>query len=281
MPDIYFLNEQYLKLEDAKVSINDRGFQFGDSVYEVIRSYRGKLFHLDMHLKRFESSAEQLEIPMPYPQRDLRVKVEEAYLKSEYPEAKIYLQLTRGTSERGHAYPPGLVPTFLITVLELRPFPTELKKKGVEIVSIQDIRWGRCDIKSTNLLANVLAQQKAKREGVYEAVMIRNNKVTEGSISNFFLVKEGGVLTPPLNHDILPGVTRDLVLMIARDLKITVREETIPANEIYDADEVFLSGTTVEIVPVVRIDGRQIGNGLPGLVTKRLIEEFQIYTKIA
>lgn len=268
-------------MEDAKVSINDRGFQFGDSVYEVIRSYRGKLFHLDMHLKRFESSADKLEIPIPYSQRKLRDKVGEAYLKSEYAEAKIYLQLTRGTSERGHVYPSGLIPTFLITVLELRPFPTELKEKGVEIISIPDIRWGRCDIKSTNLLANVLAQQKARREGVYEAVMIRNGKVTEGSISNFFLVKQARVLTPPLNHDILPGVTRDLVLKIARDLKITVQEEMISEKEIYDADEVFLSGTTVEIVPVVRIDGRQIGNGLPGLMTKRLIKEFQIYTKIA
>lgn len=280
MPDIYFLNNQFLKLEEAKISVNDRGFQFGDGVYEVIRTYRGKIFHFDSHIKRFEKSAAELEIPIPFPRAELKRKIEEACQRSGYPEAKIYMQLTRGTAERGHAFQPDLTPTFLITVLEIHPFPAGLKQTGVEMITTEDIRWGRCDIKSLNLLPNVLAQQKAKRAGVYEALMIKEGKVTEGSISNFFMIKERVLRTPPLSHYILPGVTRDVVLKISRDLKIPIQEKDILVQEIYEADELFLSGTTVEIVPVIGVDGRKIGEGAPGPTTLRLMKEFQIYTKV-
>jgi D-alanine transaminase len=280
LPDIYFLNNQFLKLEEARVSVNDRGFQFGDGVYEVIRTYRGKTFHLESHIKRFEKSAGELEIPIPFSREGLKKKIEEAGLRSGYPEAKIYMQLTRGTAERGHAFQADLTPTFLITVLEIHPFPAGLKETGVEIITTEDVRWGRCDIKSLNLLPNVLAQQKAKRAGVYEALMKKEGKVTEGSISNFFMIKENVLRTPPLSHYILPGVTRDVVLKISRDLKIPVEEKEILVEEIYDADELFLSGTTVEIVPVIKVDGRKIGKGPPGPTTLRLMKEFQIYTKV-
>lgn len=280
MPDIYILNNQFLKLEEARVSVNDRGFQFGDGVYEVIRTYRGKTFHLESHLKRFERSAAELEIPIPYSREEMKNKIEEAVQRSGYSEAKIYMQLTRGTAERGHAFQAGLTPTFLITVLEIHPFPSGLKEKGVEMITTEDIRWGRCDIKSLNLLPNVLAQQKAKKGGVYEALMIKDGKVTEGSISNFFMIKEHVIQTPPLSRYILPGVTRDVVLKISRDLKFEIEEKDILIEEIYEADELFLSGTTVEIVPVVRVDGRKIGKGLPGPETMRLMKEFQIYTRV-
>lgn len=280
MPDIYFLNDQFLKLEDAKVSINDRGFQFGDGVYEVIRSYNGKIFHLDLHLRRFERSAAELAIPLPFSNSGLKGKIEEAFGRSGYSEAKIYIQLTRGTAERGHSYQAGLVPTFLITVLKLHPFPSHLRGTGVEAIVVEDIRWGRCDIKSINLLPNVLAQQKAKTAGVYEALMVREGKVTEGAISNFFIITGKELQTPPLSYNILSGVTRDVILKIAGDLKIATQEKEIKLDEIFKADEVFLSGTTVEIVPVVKIDGRPIGEGRPGPLTQKLIKEFQIYTKI-
>ncbi|MFI5304640.1 MAG: D-amino-acid transaminase [Nitrospiria bacterium] len=281
MPDIYFLNNQFLKLQDAKISINDRGFQFGDGVYEVVRTYRRKIFHLESHLVRFERSAAGLQIPMPFSTFELKAKIEEAFEMSGYSDAKIYMQLTRGTAERGHAFPPGLIPTFLITVLELHSFPADLKQHGVGMITTEDIRWGRCDIKSINLLPNVLAQQRAKSAGVYEALMVRDGVVTEGSISNFFMIKQMSLCTPPLNQNILPGVTRDVILKLARDLKISILEKNILVSEIYEADEVFLSGTTVEIVPVVKIDGRAIGEGSPGPLTQRLMKEFQIYTKIA
>lgn len=278
MPDIYFLNGQFVNLENARVSINDRGFQFGDGIYEVIRTYQGRIFHLDEHLKRFEKSAREIDLPLPFSRPEMKKSIEEACLKSGYPMAKIYVQMTRGEAERSHAFPAGIKPTFIMTVLKLSPFPPALKASGVEMITTEDLRWGRCDIKSLNLLPNVLAQQKAKKAGVYEALMVRNGKVTEGSISNFFMVKNEAVATPPLSSFILPGVTRDLVLDIARSLKIKVIEKDIPAEEIYRADEVFLSGTTIEIAPVVKIDGKPISNGRPGAITQTLMKEFEAMT---
>ncbi len=278
MPDIYFLNGQFVQLENARVSINDRGFQFGDGIYEVIRTYHGRIFHLDEHLKRFEKSAREIDLPIPFSRSEMKKVIEEAFIKSGYPMAKIYVQMTRGEAERSHAFPSAIKPTFIMTVLKLSPFPPALKTSGVEMITTEDLRWGRCDIKSLNLLPNVLAQQKAKKAGVYEALMVRNGKVTEGSISNFFMVKHETVATPPLSSFILPGVTRDLVLDIARSLKIKVIEKDIPAGEVYRADEVFLSGTTIEIAPVVKIDGKAIANGRPGAITQTLMKEFEAMT---
>ncbi|MHB8482093.1 MAG: D-amino-acid transaminase [Nitrospiria bacterium] len=279
MPDIYFINGQFLKLEDAKVSINDRGFQFGDGIYEVIRSYHGKIFHLEEHLSRFEKSASDIELTLPASLNEISRWIQEAFSKSLYPMAKIYVQMTRGLAERSHAFPVKIHPTFLITVLELHPFSRALRQKGVEMITTEDLRWGRCDIKSLNLLPNVLAQQKAKKAGVYEALMIRNQRVTEGSISNFFIIKDKALVTPPLTHFILPGVTRDIVLNLGRSLNFEVFEKDIFVQEIFQAGEALISGTTIEIVPVVKIDGKKIGNGLPGSRTQMLIKRFQALTE--
>ncbi|MBI1820515.1 MAG: D-amino-acid transaminase [Nitrospirae bacterium] len=278
MSDIYFINGQFLKLEDARISINDRGFQFGDGVYEVIRSYNGKVFHLEEHLKRFEKSASEIELPLPVSLNEIQRWIQEAFSRSQYPMAKIYIQMTRGLAERSHPFPVKIQPTFLITVLELHPLSPVLTQRGVEIITTEDLRWGRCDIKSLNLLPNVLAQQKAKKAGVYEALMIRNQRVTEGSISNFFMIKNDTLITAPLSHFILPGVTRDLVLSLARSLTFKVLERDIFVQELYQADEAFISGTTIEIVPVVKVDGKQIGNGIPAGMTQTLIKEFQALT---
>jgi D-alanine transaminase len=245
-----------------------------------MRTYRGRIFRLEAHLDRFERSAAALEIMIPYTREKLADTIAESHRRSGYPESKIYMQLTRGTAERGHAYAEGLIPTFLITVLELHPVPAPMIEKGVAVITLEDIRWGRCDIKSTNLLPNVMAQQKARRAAAFEAVMIRNGKVTEGAVSNFFMIRNERLVTSPVGQGILSGVTRDAVIGLARELKIPVEERDIAAEEIVSADELFLSGTTIEIVPAVTVDGKPVGSGLPGPLTRRLMKEFRIMTRV-
>ncbi|HXN07778.1 MAG TPA: D-amino-acid transaminase [Nitrospiria bacterium] len=279
MPDIYFLNGKFVPLEEATVSVNDRGYQFGDGVYEVIRSYGGEIFHLNEHLSRFEKSAWAIEISLPASLQAIGGLIEEAYRRSRYPSAKIYVQLTRGVHERNHLFPLDAVPTLLITVLEIHPPDENLRKNGVALISVDDIRWNRCDIKSLNLLPNVLAFQKARKAGVFEALQVRNDRVTEGSISNFFMVSGGALKTHPLGPFILPGVTRDLVLHLAREAGIRISEAPFTLAEVYDSDEAFICGTTIEILPVAQVDSKKIGKVVPGDVTRKLIELFNKRTR--
>jgi D-alanine transaminase len=274
MPDIGFVNGRFLPLEEATVPVEDRGFQFGDGIYEVIRTYHGRPFHLDAHLARLERSAKAIELPLPWTIQQWAAYVQEGIRRSGYSESKVYLQLTRGVAPRDHAFPAAPRPTAVMTVREMRPLDPALRSSGAAVMTMDDWRWGRCDIKSVNLLPNVLARQKAKQAGCFEALFIRNGQVTEGAVSNVMVVKAGRVLTAPEGERILSGVTRTVVLELARKEGLPVEERFVTQDELCGADEVFLTSTTVEILPVVRVDGQQVGSGKPGPVTQKLQAAF-------
>jgi D-alanine transaminase len=274
VPEIAFVNGRFLPLADAVVSIEDRGFQFGDGVYEVIRTYRGEPFEVEAHLARLDRSARALGLAQPYPHSQWSQLIEDGIGRAAYPESKIYLQITRGVAPRDHTYTTDLVPTTVMTVREFHPLSRSVQSAGVEAITAEDIRWGRCDIKSVNLLANVLARQQGKSAGAFEVVLVRDGLVTEGAASNVMVVRDSVVITAPEGPRILSGVTRAVVLRLARREGFSVDERYPSQADLFAAQEVFLTGTTVEVLGVVRVDGRQIGNGKPGSVTKRLAEAF-------
>lgn len=257
------------------VSVEDRGFQFGDGIYEVIRTYHGQPFQLDAHLARLERSAKAIELPLPWNLQQWATHVRDGIKRSGYPESKVYLQLTRGAAPRDHVFPASAKPTAVMTVREMKPLDPVLQASGVSVVTMDDWRWGRCDIKSVNLLANVMARQKAKQAGAFEALFIRNGQVTEGAVSNVMFVKAGRVLTAPEGEQILSGVTRTIILELARKEGLPVEERFATKDELLKADEVFLSGTTVEVLPVIRVDGKPVSSGKPGPVTQKLQAAFQ------
>jgi D-alanine transaminase len=274
VPDVAFVNGRFLPLADAVVSIEDRGFQFGDGIYEVIRTYRGRPFELNSHLTRLDRSAQALELSQPYSHARWQQLIEEGIRRAGYSEAKIYLQITRGAAPRDHAYATNLVPTTVMTVHEFHPLNRTVQTTGVEVVTAEDIRWGRCDIKSVNLLANVLARQQGKKAGAFETVLMKEGMVTEGAVSNVLVVRDGSLITAPEGPRILSGVTRAVVLRLAREAGIPVDERYPSQKDLYGADEVFLTGTTVEVLGVIRVDGKTIGSGQPGSIARRLAERF-------
>lgn len=270
MPDIACVNGRFSPLADAVVGIEDRGFQFGDGVYEVIRTYRGQPFFLEEHLARLERSTRALQLSIGHTATQWTSLIHEGLRLSRFPETKIYLQITRGPAPRDHPFPIDLAPTTVLTFRELRPLEASVRHAGVRAITTDDIRWGRCDIKSVNLLPNVLARQQAKEAGVFEAILIREGLVTEGSVSNVMVVRNGTVQTAPEGPRILSGVTRAIVLELARKEGLPVSEAFVTREELFTASEVFLTGTTVEVLPVMLIDGRVIGTGGPGPVSQIL-----------
>ena len=274
MPNVAFINGAFVPLAEAKVSIEDRGFQFGDGVYEVIRTYTGRPFALEAHLARLDRSAAALDLIQPYSHAEWTDHILEGISRAAFPEAKIYIQLSRGVAPRDHAYSTELTPTVVMTVREFHPLDRSVQAAGVDAMTTEDIRWGRCDIKSVNLLANVLARQQVKQAQVFEAILVRAGLVTEGAVSTVMVVRGGTVMTAPEGPHILSGVTRAVVLDLARSEGMSVQERCVSQADLYGADEVFLTGTTVEVLAVVRIDGKVIGNGRPGPITQRLAAGF-------
>jgi len=281
MPDIGFVNGRFTPLAEATVSIEDRGFQFGDGIYEVIRTYHGQPFQLDAHLARLERSAKAIELPLPWGLQQWATYIHDGIKRSGYPESKVYLQLTRGSAPRDHLFPASVKPTAVMTVREIKPVDPALQAAGVAVMTMDDWRWGRCDIKSVNLLPNVMARQKAKQAGAFEALFIRNGQVTEGAVSNVMVVTAGRVLTAPEGERILSGVTRTLVLELAKKEGLSVEERFVTQDELLRADEIFLTSTTIEVLPVIRVDGKTIGpggSGKPGPVTQKLQAAFRRFT---
>lgn len=265
-------------LSQAKVSVEDRGFQFGDGVYELIRTYNGRLFQAEAHLRRLVRSAMAIGLDGVYSQSRWMAVLREIYKRSGFREAKLYIQLTRGAAPREHVFPLKSRPTVVVTVRQLIPLPLALRRRGATVITVPDIRWGRCDIKTINLLPNMMARQKAKIRGAHEAIFIRDGLVTEGSSSNVFAVIKGWVVTPPKGPMILPGITREWVLRLAKEAGLRTAEKGIALQELLAAEEVFLTGTTAEVLPVVKVDRRPIGNGKPGEATRLLYRRFQAHT---
>lgn len=277
MPELVYLDGEYLSFEEARVSVEDRGFQFGDGVYEVVRCYGRRPFSLVPHLERLYRSAAAIELAIPHSLEELKILASAVVERSGLAEAELYLQVTRGTAPRQHLFPVDVKPTLVISIRQVRVVPGEYRVKGITAITVPDDRWGRCHIKSVNLLPNVLAKEKAKKNGAQEAVFVRNNGlVSEGSSSNIFAVVQGRLITPPADHHILAGITRGHFLDLARREGLEVSEEELPVDTLRQADEVFLTSTVMEMLPIVRLDGKQVGKGIPGPVSGRL---YQLYTE--
>ncbi|KKM12811.1 hypothetical protein SY88_01665 [Clostridiales bacterium PH28_bin88] len=271
MPELVYLNGEYLGFDEAKVSVEDRGFQFGDGVYEVVRCYGGRPFSLASHLERLYRSATAIDLEIPHSLEELLVLANGVIEKSGLAEGELYMQVSRGASPRQHYFPVGAAPTLVISIRQVRLVPGEYRVKGIGAITVPDDRWGRCHIKSVNLLPNVLAKEKARRSGAQEAVFVRaDGLVSEGSSSNVFAVVAGVLITPPADHHILAGITRGHFLDLARREGVQVREEELPLDTLLRAEEVFITSTVMEMLPIVRLDGRQVGDGIPGPVSDRL-----------
>jgi D-alanine transaminase len=255
----------------------DRGIFFGDGVYEVVRSYNGKIFALDEHLRRFAASLAAVGIARV--DIDIvRKRVLQAFSDAQIPNAKIYFHVTRGSQPRNHLPDDNVPPNFFLTVSELDD-DAEVKRKGIAVSTHPDWRWKRCDIKSLNLLPNVLARMDAAKKGCDEAILVdENGLITEGAGSAFFAIFGRALRTSPLTANILPSITREFVIQAARNIGIPVQAESFTPAEAAKADELFIAVTTKDIVPVVRFDDSSIGDGKPGNSTKRLAEEFRSFT---
>lgn len=267
-----YLNGSFLPRDQAKLSVDDRGFFFGDGVYEVTRAVNGRLFEPDRHQSRLARGLRELRI-------DPRISLDELFdhhtrlLQEnglEAGEAYVYLQITRGAAPRTHHFPPAGTPaTVFLSATQFVP-PNEQRAKGVPAVTYPDYRWSRCDLKTVNLLPAVMAKQHAVDHGAFESVFVRDAAITEGSHTNVFGVIDGELRTYPNSNYVLPGVTRDVVVEIARELRFHVSEAPIFVHEIAALDEMFLTGTTSDVMPIVSLDGKPIGNGKPGPTTMAL-----------
>jgi D-alanine transaminase len=272
--DIVYLNGSFLPRAEARVSVEDRGFVFGDGIYEVLRAINGRFFATQFHNKRLERSLDGVRIALSGDDSPARfVEIGKQLLKENNlreGEATLYMQVTRGANTRAHHFPPPeTAPTIYISAARFTPY-TDFAESGAAAITHPDLRWGRCDLKTLNLLPNVLASQTAKERGAFEAMLIRDGVVTEGAKTNFFGVVNGSLRTHPSDSHILPGITRAVLQELARDLGIEIDEAPIKASEIPKLSELFLTGTTTDVMPVVKLDDRPVGKGKPGELTRRL-----------
>ena len=271
---LYFIDGKFTKKEDLKISIDDRGYYFGDGVYEVVKVYNDELYTAKEHFSRLFESAAKIKITIPYTEEELIDVARELIAKNKVSNGHIYLQVTRGSSNRQHNFPTPAVPAIVTAYAVAATRPLGDMEKGVSVKSVDDIRWLRCDIKSLNLLGSVLAKEEAKEAGCSEAILHRDGLVTEGSSTNMFAVKDGVVHTHPVTNLILEGITRKVVLRLCQELGLPVVEEAFTLKEAFDMDEIFYTSTTAEVMPVTTIDGRAIRNGKPGTITKKLQHAF-------
>lgn len=272
------LNDQIVKNEEIVIDKEDRGYQFGDGVYEVVKVYNGELFTAEEHLDRFYASAEKIRITIPYTKDKMHQLMHELVEKNNIETGHIYFQITRGAGPRNHIFPGDDVKPILTGNAKENPRPVANFENGVKATFVEDIRWLRCDIKSLNLLGAVLAKQEAHEKGCYEAILHREDTVTEGSSSNIYGIKDGVLYTHPANNFILNGITRQVILQCATEIGLPVKEEPMTKAELLEMDEVIVSSTTSEVTPIIEVDGVAIGTGKPGEWTRKLQVQFD--TKI-
>lgn len=280
---IAYLNGDYLPLEQARISPLDRGFLFADGIYEVIPAYGSILFRLDEHLERLERSLQAIQLANPHTREEWRTLFDDLIEKNGGGNISVYLQVTRGAPEkRDHAYPESTqTPTvFAMTNPITAPAAdTPDTADGLRAITMDDFRWSRCDIKSIALLPNVMMRQHAVQQGCAEAILIRDGLATEGSATNFFIVKDDVVYTPAKNNFILPGITRDLVVELCRNNNVAIEERDVSEAELKNADEIWLSSSTKEVVPVVELNGATLGDGKPGPVWKSVARLYIDYKR--
>ncbi len=271
MEELAYVEGQFVPLSEARISITDRGFVFADGVYEVIAAYHGRAYRLEEHLARLAASAQAIHLILRVDDSELKRIIEIGLEQSGYPRAQVYLQATRGAAPRSHAFPAEMQSNLIVTFRPLQKIPEELRKRGISVITTEEIRWNRCDIKSIALLPNVLAKQKAVEARAFEALWVTvDGTVYEGAASNLFIVRSGEVHTPPKGEKILSGITREVVLECARELDIPASETPVRIEELLEADEVFLTSTTMDVMGVVEVDGKIVGSGTVGPITKQL-----------
>lgn len=275
MDNLAWIDGAYSELSEAKISIEDRGYLLGDGVYEVIRVYKGKPFYLDAHLERLQRSAEAIRIDLPHQLNEIGSTALKLVDKSSCLEGYIYMQLTRGSAKRDHLFPADTSPTLVMYIRGLEPPEAVEDILPVKAVTLPDERWLNCYIKSTNLLPNLMARQKAAEAGAVEAILYRQDEtVTEGTRSNIFAVIDGQVRTHPANNLILPGITREIVLGLLKDLSIPFSEKAFSLKELNTADEAWATSTTMEVNPILVIDGNSFSKA-PGPICSRLMTAFR------
>jgi D-alanine transaminase len=278
--DLVYLNGDYLPLNEARIPVMDRGFLFGDAVYEVIPAYCGRLFRLDEHLERLESSLQAIGMENPLTNSEWQKILQKLIDQQPEIDQSVYLQVTRGIYEkRDHCFPKQIKATVLAMCSPFGHPGSSINKAGIAAITLDDIRWSLCNIKTTALLANVLLRQQAAESNAAEAILIRNNNATEGAASNLFIVTDGLITTPPKSKKLLPGITRDVVLELAEQNNLNYCENDIALQQLESADEIWLTSSTREIMPVTQLNEHTLGNGEPGPIWCKmysLYQEFKI-----
>ncbi len=276
--NIAYINGEFLPLEKARISAMDRGFLFGDGVYEVVPVFNGKLFRCDQHLARLQRSLEAIQLNLDKPIESLSTIVDSLRERMGAKEQSIYLQITRGPSmERAHVIPDEYTPTIFAYSREIPALNIDDLRQGVTAITAEDIRWQECFIKSINLLPNVLLSTQAKQQGAKEAILLRDGYISECSHSNVFIVEGQDILTPKLDPSILGGITRELVLEIAKTKGMTIKEIRITEQRLRDADEIWITASTSHIAPVIAVDGQAVSQGQAGPLWEQMIHYYQAY----
>jgi D-alanine transaminase len=277
MADVLFVNGRFTTTDERVIGVEDRGFQFGDAVYEVFKFLRRKPIFLAEHFQRMDRGMREIEIRSPWDEAQFARIVRDLLDRTAFDDGIVYVQVSRGETMRAHFYPDDLQPT-VVAYSRRFVFPDAARKeRGIRLITAPDLRWKACDVKSVNLLANALAKKKAQRAGADEALLVGDGIAREGASSSFFIVRGGGhVITHPLDEHILPGVVRDRAISLAIAAKIRVDERPVREDELFDLEEAFVTSTTLGVMPVAEIDGRIIGNSRRGEITttlQRLMDE--------
>lgn len=267
-------NDQIVEEGSITVSPEDRGYQFGDGIYEVIKVYNGQMFTAQEHIDRFYASADKIRLVIPYTKDVLHKLLHDLIEENKLENGHVYFQITRGAISRNHVFPDASVPAVLTGNVKVGERSIENFQNGVKATLVEDVRWLRCDIKSLNLLGAVLAKQEASEKGCYEAILHRGDTVTECSSANVYGIKEGKLYTHPANNFILNGITRQVILKCAAEIGLPVIEEAMTKGDLLNMDEVIVSSVSSEVTPVIDVDGRAIGTGAVGEWTRKLQAAF-------
>ena len=272
-----FLNGKYLPLEECRISVLDRGFIFGDGIYELITVYKNNAFYLAQHLERLRRSMNEIKITSPYSNAEWETLVKNLIQQSDHDDLAIYIQVTRGVAPRDHIFPKSTQATVFAMANPLPLVSNEHLEKGVELITSNDVRWQRCDIKVIGLLANILAKEEAAQVSAVEAIMVRDDYALEGSASNLFVARGGVVYTHPKDNLILPGITRDFILELLGELGIECKQQRIPKAWLYSSDELWITSSTKEVLAATKIDGKRIADGKPGKLWRKTYDLYQQY----
>jgi D-alanine transaminase len=284
MSRIAYVNGRYLPRERAAVSIEDRGFQFADGVYEVCEVRAGRIIDERRHMARLDRSLTELRIARPMSPAALATVMRETIVRNRVRDGIVYVEITRGVARRDFPFPPGIRPTLIVTARSNDPARIEaMAAEGVSVVTVPDIRWGRVDIKTVALLPNVLAKQAAREQGAREAWLVdAQGRITEGASSNAWIVaRDGKVVTHPLGQDILPGITRSVVLDVIKAQGLAFEERAFTLEEAYAAREAFMTSASQIVIPIIAINGRPVGNGAPGLIAAALRRDFHRHAEVS